>query len=432
MVFVPHEDDELLLMGELLDKKNYLGRKKIKVVYLTNGDYVVEADRRQIEAIRACKYFGIKKDDLIFMGFPDTPFESREPYIKRRLTAIRKAICQILKQDYPQIIFCSDLDNHPDHRALSACFDAALGQILRDESGYFPKVFKGFTYETAFYGKKDYRSIQNPLTTSTNIERLGNPSLDWTERISVFNPAGLKEKPLWKNPIFYGLVQHSSQGAMAFYTSIINLDQVFWQRRSDNLLFSPETSLEVSSGCKEYLMDFVIAYPTDFMAENLRFDTHIWKPNREENASFIKIAFKRRTDVASISLHGNPDMQIQKVRGVLKGDGEIICELTDLKKYGRETEILVKRKVKELEFWFDDISGGLSEVGVYETMKKPADCFRFVKMEQKKRIMCNNFRPFWERRFYAICWFLFRVRRKTRVLYNLLFCKKGYQDVNRF
>lgn len=64
----------------------------------------------------------------------------------------------VLKEYYPEIIFCCDMDVHPDHLCTSLFFEEALGKVLREGRGYCPLVYKGFAYETAYFATNDFFS----------------------------------------------------------------------------------------------------------------------------------------------------------------------------------------------------------------------------------------------------------------------------------
>ena len=105
MVLVPHQDDEVCLMGEYLDRHLYKDDVLIKLVYLTNGDYITAAATRKAEALEAVQLFGILEKDVIFLGYPDTPFESDNPYTDNRLKAITLSIEQVILRFTPYIRF---------------------------------------------------------------------------------------------------------------------------------------------------------------------------------------------------------------------------------------------------------------------------------------------------------------------------------------
>src|SRR5262249_9351106 len=89
VVFAPHCDDEMLGCGGLLQQAVKAGAQ-VKVVMLTNGDgfrvaverqfrsirvgpadYVRFAGVRQSESFAALDKLGVKRSDVVFLGYPD-------------------------------------------------------------------------------------------------------------------------------------------------------------------------------------------------------------------------------------------------------------------------------------------------------------------------------------------------------------------------
>ena len=75
MIIVPHEDDEILMAGGIIEEavKN---EKKVSVVMATNGDYEgtdkITGAVRLPETIAGLKVLGLKSENVIFMGYADT------------------------------------------------------------------------------------------------------------------------------------------------------------------------------------------------------------------------------------------------------------------------------------------------------------------------------------------------------------------------
>ena len=70
LLFVPHQDDEINIAYGLLYKIRNIA-ESIKIVYSTNGNYVVKEKYRLKEGIDSLKKVGIKKENIIFMGYSD-------------------------------------------------------------------------------------------------------------------------------------------------------------------------------------------------------------------------------------------------------------------------------------------------------------------------------------------------------------------------
>ncbi len=164
LVIAPHPDDEVLIAGGLIQQTLKNGGE-IEIVFLTNGDgsretvlrenkkvdfspqeYLALGEQRRIEAINADTFLGVKKENLIFLGFPDrrlinlysqnytaangalsspatkfnhVPYQdayrTNQSYLGENLTSDLKEIIADFK---PTLVVTTHLrDLHPDHRA---------------------------------------------------------------------------------------------------------------------------------------------------------------------------------------------------------------------------------------------------------------------------------------------------------------------------
>jgi len=161
LVFAPHNDDEILGAGGLMQR--YLeSDASVKVVVMTNGDGQVRrpnflpffrADfiklgyRRQNETIEAMDYLGLSEDEVSFLGYPDrglSPmwtkhWKSESPYFSRYTktdhspydnsytenapycgSSVVKDVKQLLLDYEPDVVFLPHPnDSHPDHWATN-------------------------------------------------------------------------------------------------------------------------------------------------------------------------------------------------------------------------------------------------------------------------------------------------------------------------
>lgn len=164
LVIAPHPDDEALIAGGLIQQTLKSGGA-VRVVFLTNGDgsretvlreskkadfspkeYLALGEQREGEAAGADAVLGVKKENLIFLGFPDrgllnlysknytaaagalnspatkfnhVPYQNvykvSQLYLGENLTGDLKEIIADFK---PTLIVTTHLrDLHPDHRA---------------------------------------------------------------------------------------------------------------------------------------------------------------------------------------------------------------------------------------------------------------------------------------------------------------------------
>ncbi len=261
LVIVPHEDDEINLMGGLLP---LLVESKIKVYicYVTNGDFEFAGQLRIQEAIVALECLGVKSDNVFFLGYPDASnkidrslygaeqavvskhgkvtygSELRSDFRMMISSAHSPYTYDSLKQDIkdiilflrPDIIFCSDMDPHHDHRLTSLTFEESMEEILLDEKGYSPLIFKGFAYSTSYDSVSDFFKGVNLLPTQkpNNGETLDNPCFNWDERVRFPVSENVLINDKEKNILIKAMCRHKSQFFAKRIGSVINSDVVFW------------------------------------------------------------------------------------------------------------------------------------------------------------------------------------------------------------
>lgn len=343
LVIVPHEDDELNLMGGLL-YNNEIDKNNLFVCYVTNGDYNCKIKTRVIESILSLRIAKIPSKNIIFLGYPDQSYkENTHLYMTKNETFISKhgqTETQCLKkyEDYsykktgkhsklcmqalvndiillindcmPDIVFVNDFDSHPDHRSTSLCFDYALGEILKLNKNYKPRIFKGFCYSTTYNGKIDYDNL-NIISTSFLKEKhisfcYNNPFVLWEDRIRFPLNNNSTNYLLLFNKLYSSIKMYSSQMLITKYKSIINGDQVFWQRLTNNLSFS--SNIEVSSGNKSFINDFVTFDCENIMHKDIslpKYKNVSWIPEKNDNKKFIKFTFDKKYKINYINFYQN-------------------------------------------------------------------------------------------------------------------------------
>jgi LmbE family N-acetylglucosaminyl deacetylase len=175
LILAPHPDDEVLGCGGIIEKAH---EKKLplSIVFFTYGDnnqwsFIVYRDRpvvfpkavqkmglvRHDEAIAAAKVFGVKSDDLIFLGYPDfrtlniwyshwrdsppaksmltkvnkVPYSNAfSPGAPYKGEAVLKDMETIILKFKPTKIFVSHpADHNPDHQALYLFTRVALWNL---------------------------------------------------------------------------------------------------------------------------------------------------------------------------------------------------------------------------------------------------------------------------------------------------------------
>lgn len=401
LVIVPHQDDETCLAGNIIGviKSKY----EVYVMYSSLESDEKKGNTRKCEAINACAVWGIPKSNIIFLNYPDTPNSAGKHWYQYDRKKVIEDIKSYILRIRPSIIFATDFDFHSDHRMISLAFDNAMGQLLKDYREYRPLVLKGFCYETAFYSEEDYKASCPGLSVS-NISPLSNPSYEWEKRISIFSDerAGV----IWKRKAFKALAKHKSQYAILHAKSIINDDNVFWVRRTDNLLV--EAALTSSVDAIEKIRDFIVLDTDDIITVDPRKINYDKSVIRFEKGDYIKAEWRQVVFVDRIVFHGsinqNKDTRINILVTV---NGEIKHEVVDLKPYGRETLLNINKDVKELYFEFQSGPIELSEIEVLNgNVNNP---FKIIRNQS-----LASFVDVIDKIGYTIIVFFIRLRRKIK------------------
>lgn len=178
LILAPHPDDEAISSAGIIQKALSAGAK-IRIVYLTNGEYnqgsyliyekiplilkgqFVNLGRvRMNEAINAMASLGLKREDLIFLGYPDFGtmdilaefWDKNKPYsnLLEKISRVPYAECKspeapytgqsilndlenILKDFKPtKIIVSSPVDLNRDHQALYLFLRVALWDLKNE------------------------------------------------------------------------------------------------------------------------------------------------------------------------------------------------------------------------------------------------------------------------------------------------------------
>ena len=363
LLVVPHQDDEINLAGNIIDKikEDF----DLYILYSSLDSREEEARIRKQEAYDACSVWNVDRNHIIFLEYPDSPNKNGHHFYTDGDHRIVDDIEQYILELRPEIIFATDFDYHSDHRMLSLAFDTAMGRVLKKNNGYYPIVLKGFCYETAFYGPEDYKASK-PERALSEREVLSNCSFEWKNRVSVLG----NEKPgvIWSRKAYKALKQHKSQYAVLHARSIINADNVFWLKRTDNLLNG--ASITVSIGNAELLRDYKVIDTNDIITKDPRsidYSDAVWFPGVGKNK--IEIIWDEEKEFDSIVVHGNPnnDKEINVNISVYAND-ERIGKINTLSSYGRDTKIYVsqvkaKRMIVDIDNKNTDF--GISELEIF-------------------------------------------------------------------
>ena len=298
MILIPHQDDEINLAGGLIEQYTAAG-SEVTVVFTTNGDQFGKSELRAKETLSVLNDLGVRKENIYYLGFgdgwkpqtadgitanhiynaqdPDSLWASLfgvtatygtstiEHYLDLPYTRnnFLHSLKSLILERCPDTIFAVDFDSHIDHRASSLLFEEAMGQILRDHPDYRPTVYKGFCYGTAWTATTDYfhsinlRSTEKPADSQWVSSGMG---YRWEDRVRFPLSDTNLNIILSNNSVYDSLARYRSQKAPLHSTAVLNGDKVFWERRTDSLLYNAE--IHIGGQTTTLLNDFKhIDYP---------------------------------------------------------------------------------------------------------------------------------------------------------------------------
>ena len=421
LFIVPHQDDEInigcgiipLLIENKID---------VKVVFATNGDYSTRGSRRIRECYQSLTKLGVTKENVILMGYSDQhkrenthiyntkddtvwlskkgfsetyhPLNGEEwcykkgkEHHKYNKDNFINDLISIIDDLKPNAIYTIDFDSHPDHRVLSLSVEKAIGKVLLMNNGYHPYVYKSFAYPTCYFGVKDFNAI-NIKSTKFNTEKFSycnmqNPYYSWDERVRFPVLYSSITKNVFSNKTIKAMKCHKSQLLINEAFSSINGDQIFWQRRTDNLLI--DANIKTSSGDKEKLYDFMLFDCTDLMKGNKKkpkLEHNSWIPDKEDKNPNIEIRFDDLKKINEIKFYHSieTDGKITRIE-ITFGNGikkiyELIPQennVSILKINDIETDRIKIRVIRK-----DGQYAGFSEIEILENKKCDSKFIKFV------------------------------------------------------
>ena len=406
MFIVPHQDDEMNMAASALIGAINEGLDVI-LVYTTNGDYEYSFDIRQKEVYNMARIIGLPYENIIFLGFADNIsnelFSNPEQIVIGRkgnnttygneisqdffssstgqgktytlrnyMLAIEKVICKYL----PDSIVATDYDKHIDHRLCSIYVEKVIAKLLK-ENIWNGNVFKGFAYSTGYEGVRDYFKIHLLSTKVKYNVQLDNPSLLWEHRVRLPVTDMCRDLMIINNPIYCAMAAHISQKAYSRGELLINGDQVFWEKRTDNKAL--HAIFDVSSGEAKYLNDFLKFNPSELETFAELYKNNMWRPDRKDKKPSMNIHFKKNNLVSKCIFTGlfSNDLDVDIAL-------EESCVSTGYNIKKLKTEIIIDFdqhiNTSFLRFYFSDNDFSISEVEIFEEKKLYEYC----------HILCNN------------------------------------------
>lgn len=131
LVVAPHPDDETIGCGATIARKRAAGTD-VRLVTVADGSGSHRSDALapgELAAIRsgelrdACRILGLAEADTVQLAVPDET-------VGDHLAEVAERIAEAVEQHRPdEVLVCSGLDWHPDHRACSSAARRAVGSL---------------------------------------------------------------------------------------------------------------------------------------------------------------------------------------------------------------------------------------------------------------------------------------------------------------
>ena len=400
MFIVPHEDDEINMAGANIYGAIQEGLE-VYIVFLTNGDYEYTFDVRRNEAYQMAKEIGLPQKNIIFLGFGDfigyeiiqdksaiitshanhdetygfdfasLVMNATQPY---SWSGIIQSLIDVILHFTPDTIIATDYDTHVDHRLCTFTVACAIEWIIK-YTEFRPQFLNGFAYATGYETVDDYYD-NNLLSTVINKRALpsnefstGNPTLSWVHRLRIPVPYDCRNRELVTNPIFKAMAAHMSQEGYKRGARLINGDQVFWRRRTDNLALHAD--ITVSSGEASYLNDFLRFNIANVKLNSYNPEDYMWIPTIDDIDRKVHIAFDKITAVQVIQLFGNVHNTYNycSIRIEMSNGKQIV--LKEIAYMGQGISYVFDEPVslEWIDIYIDKQCLGLSEIELYSNNK---------------------------------------------------------------
>jgi len=219
------------------------------------------------------------------------------------------AIKDIIERFKPSTIIAIDEDVHVDHQLTSIAVEESICKVVKENSNYTPKVLKSFAYDTDFESINDYyamhlqSTVQNRAWIVADFLSTNNPMLLWEDRIRIPVPPDCRSLSLVGNPMFRALGAHMSQSSYKHGPKLINGDQIFWQRRTDNLVL--HATVTATSGNISKINDFLRYDSYDVTKKIANPEDYTWIPDDTDQESTVTIRFDEPTEIKYINWFEN-------------------------------------------------------------------------------------------------------------------------------
>jgi len=405
LVLVPHQDDELLAAGGVIEEYVKYG-SDVYLSFYANGDNVVPGEVRLREALAVAEAMGIGSEQVVFLGYGDNlcqglhvynmqetelvskngrshtyaltehpPYRQSE-YKRENIVADIKDLLLELRAD---IVICTEFEEHPDHAALSLFFDEAMEQILKSEGNdYQPIVLKSPAYANYFYGVEDFYSYNLPSTVPA-LEGYSTGIYAWEDRLRLpVNGSGLSHS-LYGCDTYKQFRLHKSQRIPQKAEGSINGDKVFWIRDTHSLSYRAD--IQVSSGNGSFLNNFKLVDNYDILSVPMDLSGCTWIPDDSDSSKTADVILEEPAYIHTIRLYDDPHKDVNVLNALITFDDGSSME-TGALNISTATDIAVnKDNVASFSVQLLETEGegaGLTEIEFYGRERDYG--FKFIKL----------------------------------------------------
>lgn len=415
MVIVPHPDDDLLLAAQVMAFAVRDGAT-VKLVMATSGDAFGLGEVRLKETLNTAAMLGIPQENVILMGYPEdvlyqlyyaedynevfkvkngadkTAGLTEHPYYHSQIygrgglftrAVFLQDLTDIILENRPTHIFAIDWDRHNEHRVLGMFTDEVLGNILRSGNVvYTPDhVYKGFAYNTGFWGPSDLWENIELLPTFAPKKaayETDNPYYAWNDRVRFPVPRDMLYPDVARNRAAQVFRNYMSQWPMGFIPQFINSDKPYWERSVNSITYTAK--ITASSGNASVLNDFRLgdalgllnntsvgggplgdneALRNVALQNAARLKAGMWMPDADDPEKSFTITLDKPQKLAAVWLYLNP-----------KPDGAI----TEAKLTLDDMEILLDETCFRNAVVKIDLGGAVSGALSFQILAGEAEC----------------------------------------------------------
>lgn len=184
------------------------------------------------------------------------------------------------------------------------------------------------------------------------------------DRICIGMPPDCGTPYLARNFLYRAARCYRTQEVWQKADEIINIDEVFWVRNTDNLL--REAEVTASSGNVEYLRDFKLFDCADITQSEFVPTSCGWLPADFDDKRHIRIRFSDLHTIAQINVYALGDEQTDVLAGEFVFDGKRSITADRICLDGKKNTIMLEEgfKARNIDFYLTKYAG--SPTGITE------------------------------------------------------------------